>query len=219
MKSAFGDRNTVGTIYQAAQTNSVEGLTLGDIGASLAQSLVEDLNESIASNPFDGKPFYINIVEERDLQMKNAIKRRIFVSLYRPYPEDGTTVFYVEPKDNRVYYCWDMPHYSELPNIIGNEHSYDKEYISEIKAWLKNDLHPFGFIKVSMDSAQVEGYEENTINSYREAYYIHCQSLGMDKKSLEVEKKYGFFWVPNAFFKYKEITKKEPTITILGLHG
>lgn len=217
MKSQYADRDTVGSIYQQAQKNSTQGLLLQDVGSELAQSLVDDLNESIASNPFEGKDFYINVVEERDLQMKNAIKRRLFVSLYRPYPEDNTLVFHVEPNTNRVSFCWDIPHHSELPNILINEHLYDKEYVQRIKQWLNNDLTNFGFVKVSMSSGHVEGYEEKTVNAYREAYYNYCKSIQMDDKALETEKKLGFFWIPNKFIKDKELGADKPRVSLVGV--
>ena len=147
MKSEYGDRDTVGTTYLEAQNNSCDGLVVQDIGTEMSYSLVEDLNEAIQSNPFEGRPFYINVVEERDLQMKNAFKRRIFTSVYRPYPEDNTLVFYVHPKENKVCYCWDVPHHSEMFNILSNWMEYDFTYIQRIREWQNNDLTNFGFEK------------------------------------------------------------------------
>lgn len=215
MKSQYGDRDTVGTQYLDAQKNSTEGLLIGDIGSSMTGGLVYDLNETIQSNPFGGKTFYVNVVEERDLQMKNAIKRRMFVSMYRPYPEDNTLVFKVIPTESRVLYCWDIPHHSEFFNVLSNQELYDHEYIANIKNWVNNDLSNFGFVKVSMNSSQVEGYDQKTINAYREAYYQYCQSLQMDDKSLESEKKLGFFWIPNKFVKDKSLEPDRPKAIIL----
>jgi hypothetical protein len=182
----------------------------------MVNSLIDDLNETIASNPFEGKNFYINVVEERDLQMPNALKRRMFVSKYRPYPEDNTLVFHVEPKSNRVKYCWDIPHHSELPNILINAHLYDHEYVQRIKDWLNNDLSNFGFVKVSMGNSQVEGYEEKTINAYRESYYNYCKSIEMDEKAVETEKKLGFFWIPSKNPSDKDLEKKSPKVALIG---
>lgn len=147
MKSKYGDRQTVGTIYREAQNNDMRKITVGEVNKELLGGLVDDINEAAASNPFNDEPFYINVVEERDLQMKNAIKRRIFKTIYRPYPEDNTLVFYVEPKLNRICFCWDLPHHSEMWNIIHNEFLYDPEYIAMIKDWQMNELHNFGFEK------------------------------------------------------------------------
>ena len=119
---------TVGEQYLEAQKNDSSGLLIGDVGSELVKSLVEDLNDIIEKNPFQDRPFYINIVEERDLIMPNAFKRRLFLSLYRPFPEDNTLVFRVNPKTTEVFYCWDLPHHSEFPNILCNEEEYDKEY-------------------------------------------------------------------------------------------
>ena len=147
MKSQYGDRDTVGTIYTDAQKYNAAGLVIGDIGSELLDSLIDDLNDCIKSDPFEGRPFFITVVEERDLQMKNAIKRRLFTSIYRPHPEDNTLVFYVEPKSNKVCYCWDLPHHSEMWNILANWMQYDGNYIQMIREWQNNDLINFGFQK------------------------------------------------------------------------
>jgi len=147
MKSEYGDRDTVGTTYIKAQNNSVAGLLIGDVNSEMISGLIDDVNDAIQSNPFEGRPFYVNVVEERDLQMKNAIKRRIFTTVYRPYPEDNTLVFYVEPRSNKVCCCWDLPHHSEMWNILANSYLYDSEYIRRIKEWQNNDLTNFGFEK------------------------------------------------------------------------
>lgn len=150
MKSEYQDRDTVGTIYLEAQKNSVEGLTIGDINDEMVHGLVDDLNDSIQSNPFEGRPFYINVVESRDLQMKNVINRDRYRTIYRPYPEDNTFVFYIEPESNKVCYCWDIPHHSEMWNILSNSSLYPAEYIQRINEWQNNDLTNFGFRETSI---------------------------------------------------------------------
>tara|TARA_R110002126_G_scaffold4874_3_gene25131 strand:+ start:152 stop:685 length:534 start_codon:yes stop_codon:yes gene_type:complete len=147
MKSKYDDRDTVGGIYLKAQTDSCEGLVVQDIGTEMAQSLVDDLNDTIASDPFEGRPFFVSVVEERDLQMKNAIKRRMFKTVYRPYPEDNTLVFYVDPKTGKVCFCWDVPHHSEMFNVLSNFTQYDHKYIRMIREWQNNNLTNFGFEK------------------------------------------------------------------------
>lgn len=218
MKSMYGDRDTHGTTYLKAQKNSVEGLTIGDVGREMVGGLVDDLNDAFASNPFEGRSFYVNVVEERDLQMKNALKRRPHLTLYRPYPEDNTLVFYIEPKSSRVQYCWDLPHHSEFFNILSNEILYDAEYIRNIRQWASGDLSNFGFIKVSMSSSQVEGYDEKVIIGYKKAYVNYCTSLQMDAKSMEAEQKTGFFWIPNKFKKDQDVTSKnDPKVSLVGI--
>ncbi len=216
MKSQIEDRDTVGTTYLKAQKNSVSGLTVQDIGDELAKSLVEDLNDTIESNPFCGKSFFINVVEERDLQMPNAIKRRMFKTRYRPFPEDNTLVFYVEPKSSRFFYCWDLPHHSEFSNILSNYFTYDWEYIRRIFDWSVNDLSNFGFIKVSMNSGQVEGYKEKTINIYKTLYEEFLDANETDKKTIEAEKRLGYFWIPDKFHKDK-LCGEEKTSSILAV--
>lgn len=216
MKSQYGDRETVGTQYLDAQKNSTEGLLIGDIGVSMVSGLVDDLNEAIESNPFEGKDFYLSVVEERDLQMKNAIKRRIFQSVYRPYPEDNTLVFKVSPKQARVFYCWDIPHHSEFFNILSNQELYDHTYVQNIKNWVNNDLSNFGFIKVRMNSHSTEGYDEKILNAYKKAYLEYCETLQMNQKEIENEKRIGFFWIPNKLYKDAPIEAPKQQIVIMG---
>ena len=208
------EKLTVGTQYLNAQKNSVSGLTIGDIGSDMVSGLIDDINESIESDPFEGRSFFINVVEERDLQMPNAIKRRLFVTKYRPYPEDNTLVFYVNPRENKVCFCWDLPHHSEFPNIISNEFLYDQAYISTLKDWLKDDLRNFGFVKVSMNSHQVEGYDEKIVNAYRDAYHKFCEAKFTDAKSLEAEKRLGYFWIPNKSHRDSLMEVQKPKIIL-----
>ena len=219
MKSQFGDRETVGSIYTKAQLNDTTGLILPDIGSPMSGDLVTDLNETFASNPFEGRPFYVNCVEERDLQMKNAFKRRLFKTLYRPYPEDNTLVFHMDPKTETVKFCWDVPHHSEFLNILTNSTLYDPEYVQRIRDWCNNDLSNFGYVKVSMGSSQVEGYDEKIVNMYKQNYINYCESIQMDPKALETEKKLGFFWIPNKFLKDKDVTARKTKILMAGNHA
>ncbi len=207
MKSQYGDRETVGTTYVKSQNKSAEGLEVGDFGPDMVGGLVEDLNDTFQSNPFEGRSFYVNVVEERDLQMKNALKRVPHKTLYRPYPEDNTLVFHVDLKSNRVFYCWDLPHHSEYFNILRGETLYDPEYVKNIRDFASGNLVNFGFMKVTSSGYQVEGYSEDTIRLYRECYYNYCKFLQMDEKSLDAERRFGFFWIPNKFKKDKDITE------------
>lgn len=150
MKSLYGDRETVGTIYQKAQNDHKNDAPIinGDLTHELMKSLVEDINNCINSKPNGDKPYYITIHEKKDLMMPNAILRRIIPSGRRPYPEDDTVVFHVDtPKENKVTFCWCLPHYTEMSNIINNENLFDKDYVTMLKAWLRLDLRPFGFVK------------------------------------------------------------------------
>lgn len=146
-------RKTVGAIYLDAQLNNKEQfVTNGDLTAELQSSLVEDLNETIVdgSKEFEGKPFYITVHESKDLQMPRCIRRRMLKTLYRPYPEDDTLVFYVNPIYNDVRFCWCLPHWSEMLNMLENSTLFDANMIEEIRAWRKFDLHHFGFTKDEM---------------------------------------------------------------------
>ena len=71
---------------------------------------------------------------------------------YRPYPEDDTIVFYIVPEYNDVYFCWCLPNWSEMDNIIANRTLYEytkdgKEYVGKIRAWKDMRLEHFGFTK------------------------------------------------------------------------
>jgi hypothetical protein len=142
-------RKTVGSQYlEAARNNTDEYVTAGDLSHELMKSFTEDLNETISSNPFDGEEFYITVYEKKDLQMKRAILRRLYVSKYRPYPEDDTVVFHVNPKNQRVKFCWCLPHSTEMDNILMTFVHYDKQFINDIQAWKAVDLKYFGFDKI-----------------------------------------------------------------------
>ena len=146
-------RKTVGAIYRDAQLNNTEDkIQVGDITRELTSSLVSDLNDAIKNDPFDGLNFYITVHESRDLQMKNMFKRRMIFSKYRPYSEDDTVVFWVDPKSCQVKFCWCLPHWSEMDNALNNAWMWEttewgKEFLEEIRAWKRVDLHHFGFKK------------------------------------------------------------------------
>lgn len=143
-------RKTVGAIYRDAQINNTEDhIEIGDMSREIMSSLIEDLIDTIASNPFEGRPFYITIHEKRDLQMKNAFLRRMITTEYRPYPEDDTVVFWTDPKSNDVRFCWCLPHSSQMENIMNNPQLYEDQY-PEVRAWREFNLHQFGFMKDSM---------------------------------------------------------------------
>ena len=138
-------RKTVGAMYCDAQKQDADPIENGDLTHELQKSLVDDLNETIKSNHFDDRPFYITIHESKDLQMKRMIKRRILVSLYRPYPEDDTIVFYTDPKLQMTKYCWCLPHWSEMDNILNNQEYFEHDLLADIYAWKTNNLKHFGF--------------------------------------------------------------------------
>ena len=146
-------RKTVGAIYNDAQQASHDPYVVnGDLTNVMMSSLVEDLNETIhdGSFEFSGKPFYITVHEKKDLQMPRALLRRMLKSLYRPYPEDDTMVFWVDPKINDVRFCWCLPHWSEMDNIISNYRLFDNDLVEQVRAWKNIDLHHFGFTKNEM---------------------------------------------------------------------
>lgn len=143
-------RPTVGKIYNDLHSKkNLEVVTIGDMSNSMLPGLVEDINEAIeaGTKEFDGKSFYILIHEKKDRQMPDALLRRMIKQTWRPYPEDDTTVFWHDPKGFETRFCWCLPHWSEMQNILMNENLFDREYVGILKAWRRNDLTFFGFAK------------------------------------------------------------------------
>lgn len=152
MKSQYADRDTVGKIYLDAQKDGEKFVQVGDMRRELMSSLVEDLNDTIKSNPYGDRAFYITVHESKDMAMKSCLRRRMLTTLYRPYPEDDTLVFWCDPKSNQVLFCWCLPHWSDMDNMLLNENLYDYELIKSIKAWKSFDLYHFGFKKDEIGS-------------------------------------------------------------------
>jgi len=139
-------RDTVGKIYRDANLNNHEDfIEIGDMSRELATSLVEDINDSIKNFDLKGKPYWLMVHESKDLQMKTALRRRILYFGYRPWPEDDTVVFWKNPKTQDLRFCWCLPHWSEMDNVLANPDNYEDEYVYQIAMWKKFDLTPFGF--------------------------------------------------------------------------
>lgn len=145
-------RKTVGGMYIDAAKNAKQGdfVEAGALGSELMTSLVVDLNETIASCPYGQKPFYICVHESKDLLMPRCIKRRMITTKYRPFPEDDTVVFYVEPETNKVEFCWSLPHRTLMYNRVNNAWLYEPQEVQQIKAFLNEDYFHFGFCKDEM---------------------------------------------------------------------
>lgn len=144
-------RDTVGAIYRDAQLhNRVEKIETGDMTREVMKSMIEDLNETIVdgTKQLEGKEFYITIHEKKDAQMPSALLRRMIKTLYRPWPEDDTIVFRVIPASQTVLFCWCLPHWSEMDNMINGAELWDQDLINQIKAWKAVNLYPFGFDKL-----------------------------------------------------------------------
>jgi len=164
-------RDTVGKIYRDAQMNS-DGtpVIVGDMGAEMTKSLVEDINDALAQYDKKGKPYYLLVHEKKDLQMKSALLRRMLYFGYRPWPEDDTLVFYKNPKTQDLRFCWCLPHHTEMDNMLMNPDQFDKEMIEQIKAWKAFDLVPFGFYKDPKEGwLPNPKHQFRKIDSYRSA--------------------------------------------------
>jgi hypothetical protein len=146
-------RDTVGKIYRDLQVNTKpEHIECGDMTNEMLPGLVDDINDAIkeGTKDFNGRPFFVLVHEKKDLQMKSALLRRIFKQLWRPYPEDDTTVFWHDPKGFETRFCWSLPHWSEMDNILRCSNLFDAQLVREVKAWKTFDLHYFGFCKDDM---------------------------------------------------------------------
>ena len=143
-------RETIGKIYRDLQIeHRPEFIEVGDMSNEIMPGLVDDINEAIKDGTkcFSGRSFYVLVHEKKDLQMKSALLRRVFKQVWRPYPEDDTTVFWHDPQAYETRFCWSLPHWSEMENILMNANLFDKDMIQELMAWKRNDLQPFGFFK------------------------------------------------------------------------
>lgn len=137
-------RKTVGAIALEARKNTTP-IECGDMTREVIKSLVDDLNERIKSNPFEGRPFYITVVEKKDMQMPNAIHRSLNATLYRPYPENNTIVFHWDPSSNILKLCWTLPHWSEMDNMLVNNELFNAKMVKDIYNWKLVNLPYFGF--------------------------------------------------------------------------
>lgn len=141
-------RNTVGAIYRDAQINGEKGVIIGDMNHEIKKGLVEDINEAIVEGEKEhgNKPFYVAIYEKYDLMLKKGLVRIRKVTKYRPYPEQDSMVFRVIPGGG-VFFCWELPHRSQMLNIVMNANLYEPAYVQMIKQWENLQLEYFGFTK------------------------------------------------------------------------
>jgi hypothetical protein len=141
-------RETVGKIYRDAQINAEEGVVIGDVNHEIKKDLVKDINEAIeaGTKEMGDKPFYLAIYEKYDLMLKRGLVRIRKITKYRPYPEQDSMVFHVYP-GGTVYFCWELPHRSQMMNILMNSNLYPPEQVQMIKRWENIQLEYFGFKK------------------------------------------------------------------------
>ncbi len=141
-------RQTAGKIYRDAQINGERGVVIGDVNHEIKKDLVTDINEAIEQGlkEINGKPFYLAIYEKYDMMLKRGLIRIRKITKYRPYPEQDTMVFHVYPS-GEVYFCWALPHRSQMMNMVMNAGLYDEADILQIKRWENLQLEYFGFKK------------------------------------------------------------------------
>jgi len=141
-------RQTAGAIYRDAQINGEKGVVIGDVNHEIKKDLVKDINEAIeaGAKEMGDKPFYLAIYEKYDLMLKKGLVRIRKITKYRPYPEQDMMLFHVYP-NGEVYFCWELPHRSQMLNIVMNPDLYDQEQVQQIKRWENLQLEYFGFTK------------------------------------------------------------------------
>lgn len=141
-------RETVGKIYRDAQLGGERGVVIGDVNHEIKKDLVNDINEAIAEGvkQMGEKPFYLAIYEKYDLMLKKGLVRIRKITKYRPYPEQDSMVFHVYP-GGAVYFCWELPHRTQMMNILMNPDFYEPEYVQTLKRWENIQLEYFGFKK------------------------------------------------------------------------
>ena len=149
-------RETLGKIYtDMVQNGPKDRVEVGDMRNELMSSLVEDLNDELNDlakdkdfEKFEGKPYYVRVYEKRDYIMQDVFRRNIYRTLYRPYPESDSLVFWRSADRNTIKMCWMLPEKFVMDNMIEAEHLFfdRQDEVRLAKAWLNFDLHPFGFI-------------------------------------------------------------------------
>jgi hypothetical protein len=141
-------RQTAGAIYRDAQINGERGAVIGDVNHEIKKDLVFDINEAIeqGTKEMDGKPFYLAIYEKYDLMLKRGLVRIRKITPYRPYPEQDMMAFHIYPGGD-VYFCWELPHRSQMMNILMSPDLFDPARVQMIKRWENLQLEHFGFKK------------------------------------------------------------------------
>lgn len=139
-------RPTVGKLYRDLQTmGSKTPIECGDMSNEQMKHWIDDLNDALLTDNFNGKPFYVLIHQKKDLQMPSSQLRKVHVMEFRPWPEDDTDCFWKDPKSLEVRFCWSLPHTSEMDNVLLNPHLFAPEMVFQVKAWKAFDMRQFGF--------------------------------------------------------------------------
>jgi hypothetical protein len=141
-------RNTVGSIYRDALINGERDVIIGDVNHEIKKDLVKDINEAIdyGAKEMGNKPFYLAIYEKYDLMLKRGLVRIRKITKYRPYPEQDSMVFHVYPGGD-IFFCWELPHRTQMLNILMNPDLYDMEQVNKLRQWENLQLEYFGFTK------------------------------------------------------------------------
>lgn len=141
-------RKTAGAIYREAQINGERGVVIGDVNHEITKDLVKDINEAIeqGTKEMEGKPFYLAIYEKYDLMLKRGLVRIRKITKYRPYPEQDMMCFHVYPGGD-IYFCWELPHRSQMMNILMSPELFDQGLVDMINRWQNLQLEYFGFTK------------------------------------------------------------------------
>ena len=159
-KSKYGDRKTLGAEYiDMLKNRPTDKIEVGDMRNELMSSLIEDLNEELYGLPkdknysqYEDRPYYVRFLEKRDYIMPDVFRRTLYRSIYRPYPEPDSLVFWRSADRSTIKFCWQLPEHYQMQNMLAAADLFPdrKEEIRLIKHWENMDLHHFGFIKNEM---------------------------------------------------------------------
>jgi hypothetical protein len=152
------NRKTVGAISNEIRKADTKSMLIGDVNHEMLKGLVDDINQALDDGrmTFPNQDFYVLVTEKWEIQMKNALVRKVAVFKRRPYPEANTTCFKYDSKKREVLYCWDLPIRHEMWNVQAASEIFDPQVVQDIKAWENNEMEHFGLMKVGIGDLWVE---------------------------------------------------------------
>ena len=151
-------RKTVGAICNDIRQTDTKSMLIGDVNHEMLKGLVDDINLALNDGrmAFPNENFFVLVTEKWDIQMGNALVRKVAVFKRRPYPEANTTCFKYDAQKKEVRYCWDLPIRHEMWNVKAASAIFDPQVVADIKAWENNEMEHFGLMKVGIGDLWTE---------------------------------------------------------------
>lgn len=152
-------RQTVGSLSNEVRSADTKSMKIGDINAEMLKGFIDDINNALdqGRKEYPDENFFVLVTEKWELQMKNALYRKVALSKKRPYPEANTTCFKYDHNLKEVRFCWDLPMRHDMWNIMANAALFDIQTVEDIHHWEKFELEHFGFTKTGLGDI----WEEN----------------------------------------------------------